>query len=129
MCEALPILLSHGLIDPSAYPDLEYYYCGAPLATSEAHRIATKYMVAFLKTILEGESGYQPVLTPGHVSEDESVVEFFVTEKRNPRATEEDWPGTYMYFAHQPGSEQARADRNPTTSLPVDYVGLGGEEP
>jgi hypothetical protein len=130
MCEALPILVSRGLIGtifPGTPEEFEAAYCGAPLPTGEAHRIVTKYMIAFLKTNLDDESGYQPILTPGHAVRDESVVEFFVTEKRNPRAIKEDWPGTYTYFMHQPGSEEAKADKNPAQSLPVDYVGPGGE--
>jgi dienelactone hydrolase len=131
MCEALPLLDSRGLIGtffPGTYEEWEAAYCGAPLPTGEAHRIVTKYMIAFLKKNLAGESGYQPILTPGQASIDESMVEFFVTEKRNPYATDEDWPGTYMYFMHQPGSEQAKADKNPTQTLPVSYIGFGGEE-
>ncbi len=130
MCEALPILVSRGLIGtifPGTPAEFEDAYCGAPLPTGEAHRIVTKYMIAFLKTNLDDESGYQSILTPGHAKKDESMVEFFVTEKRNPHATDEDWPGTYMYFMHQPGSEQAKAEKNPTQPLSVNYVGLGGE--
>jgi predicted dienelactone hydrolase len=130
MCEALPILVSRelfGTIFPGTPEEFENAYCGASLPTGEAHRIITKYMIAFLKTNLDDESGYQSILTPGHAKKDESMVEFFVTEKRNPHATDEDWPGTYMYFIHQPGSEQAKAEKNPTQPLSVNYVGLGGE--
>lgn len=128
MCESLPIQYSRGLIDPDTYPALEEAFCGAPLPTNEVHRIVTKYMVAFLKTNLDGEPGYQPILTPGHALKDESMVEFFVTEKRNPHVIDEDWPETYVYFTHQPGSEQAKAEKNPKQALPVFYGGLGGEK-
>jgi hypothetical protein len=29
-----------------------------------------------------------------------------------------------MYFMHQPGSEQAKAMKDPAQALPVPYVGL-----
>lgn len=131
MCEALPILDSRGLIGtifPGTYEQFEGAYCNAPLPNSAAHRIVTKYMIAFLKANLHIDSGYQSILTPGHALKDESMVEFFVTEKRNSHAIKEDWPETYIYFMHQPGSDQEKADKNPTQSLPVGYVGFGGEE-
>ena len=130
MCEALPLLDSRGLIGtffPGTYEEWEATYCDAPLPTSEAHRIVSKYMIAFLKTNLDDESGYQRILTPGHAINQESTVEFFVTEKRNPNAIEDDWPDTYTYFMHQPGSEQAIAEKNPTQPLSVEYVGNGVE--
>ena len=78
--------------------------------------IANKYAVAFLKTVLARESGYQAMLTPGWALRRESLVEFFVTEKRNPNAVKEE-PGFgayYLYFPHQPGSEQARGLKDPS---------------
>jgi hypothetical protein len=56
------------------------------------------------------------MLTPGWALERESLVEFFVTEKRNPNAVTADYGGGeyYLYFPHQPGSEQARGDKNPS---------------
>jgi hypothetical protein len=77
--------------------------------------IANKYAVAFLKTVLAREPGYQDMLTPGWALNRESLVEFFVTEKRNPNAVKEE-PGFgayYLYFPHQPGSEQARGKKDP----------------
>jgi predicted dienelactone hydrolase len=124
MCEAMPIALNHGLIDPAIYPLLVNVYCGSPLSTTEAHRLVTKYMVAFLKTNLSVKSGCQPYLTPGYALNSESMIEFFVTEKRNPNAVDEDWPGEYMYFMHQPGSAQAKALKDPEQALPVPYVGF-----
>jgi predicted dienelactone hydrolase len=77
--------------------------------------IANKYAVAFLKTVLAKEQGYQDMLTPGWALKPGSLVEFFVTEKRNPNAVKEE-PGSgayYLYFPHQPGSEQARGMKDP----------------
>ena len=123
-CEFWPIAFTHGFIDEATYEIMSNACSNAPILSNEAHRIVTKYMVAFLKTNLSHESGYQPVLTPGHALNSESMVEFFVTEKRNPNAVDEDWPGDYMYFMHQPGSEQAKAMKDPAQALPVPYVGL-----
>jgi predicted dienelactone hydrolase len=76
--------------------------------------IANKYAVAFLKTVLAREQGYQGMLTPGWALKREPLVEFFVTEKRNPNAVTEPESGAYyLYFPHQPGREQARARKDP----------------
>jgi predicted dienelactone hydrolase len=123
-CECVPIGFNHGIFDEETYKALSDYCGSIPISTTEAHRLVTKYMVAFLKTNLSDESGYQSVLTPGHALNSETKVEFFVTEKRNPNAVDEDWPGDYMYFMHQPGSEQAKAMKDPAQALAVPYVGL-----
>jgi predicted dienelactone hydrolase len=122
-CESLPIFLNRGIITPDIYQIFYNAWCGAPLPTTEAHRLVTKYMIAFLKTNLAGKSGYQPILTPGYALKNESMIEFFVTEKRNPHAIDADWPGDFVYFMHQSGSEQSKAAKDPKPSLPVDYVG------
>jgi dienelactone hydrolase len=88
---------------------------GNPPQYPEAKRIITKYMIAFLKTNLSGESGYQRILTPGHAIKQESVVEFFVTEKRSLNGEyDEEFPDVFnydsdIYFVYQPGSEKAKA--------------------
>lgn len=85
------------------------------IPSNVAMPITNKYAVAFLKTVLAGEQGYQDMLTPGWALTRESLVEFFVTEKRNPNAVKEE-PGFgayYLYFPHQPGSEQARGMKDP----------------
>jgi dienelactone hydrolase len=122
LCEALPILLAHGMVNPANYEAMRQAYCGAPLPTPEAHRIVTQYLVAFLKANLARESGYQHVLTPGYALTSEPMVEFFVTEKRNARAIEDDWPDDFVYFAHQPGKATATAQKNPAGLLPVPHT-------
>jgi dienelactone hydrolase len=79
--------------------------------------IVNKYAVAFLKTVLAREPGYQDMLTPGWALKRESLVEFFVTEKRNPNAVTAAYGDGqyYLYFPHQPGSEQARGEKDPST--------------
>jgi predicted dienelactone hydrolase len=123
-CESLPILLSHGLIPASSYNAMRLAACGAPLPTPEAHRIVTQYLVAFLKTNLAQEPGYQHVLTPGFALTREPMAEFFVTEKRNGQELEEDWPDEFLYFAHQPGTAKIKGPKNPAVALPVPHFGL-----
>ncbi len=124
LCESTPILYAHRMISKTTYENRLRILCGVPLPTNEAHRLTTKYMIAFLKTNLAGETGYQPVLTPGHALRFESMVEFFVTEKRNPSSIQVDWPGYYVYFMHQPGSEQAKAEKDSRSVLGVAYFGF-----
>jgi predicted dienelactone hydrolase len=122
MCEALPVLQSHlPDIDFSAQQDL---FCSAPLPAQEAKRLITKYMVAFLKTNLADEPGYQSILTPGYALKNESMIEFFETEKRNPQAIDKDWPNDFIYFTHQPGSEKAKALRDPVDIPPMPQAGF-----
>jgi predicted dienelactone hydrolase len=86
--------------------------------------VVNKYAVAFLKTVLAREPGYQDMLTPGWALKREPLVEFFVTEKRNPNAVTEPGSGAYyLYFPHQPGSEQARGKKDPS-ARPVLQRGL-----
>ena len=88
-----------------------------------AHQLTHKYMVAFLKTYLAGESGYQSMLTPGWALAREQHIEFFVTEKRSPNSIDEDWPGLFTYFPHQSGSVQARGEKDPTVKRPLPGFG------
>jgi hypothetical protein len=86
------------------------------LPSAESNRLAAKYAVAFLKTVLARESGYQNILTPGYALTREQYIEFFVTEKRSPASIEEDrpsWPDLSIYFMHQPGSWAAKAAKKP----------------
>jgi hypothetical protein len=123
-CETLPILLAHGLVNQASYGAMRQAACGAPLPTPDAHRIVTLYLVAFLKANLALEPGYQHVLTPGFALTREPMAEFFVTEKRNARAIQDDWPDEFVYFAHQPGKSTARAPKDPAAALPVPHSGV-----
>jgi hypothetical protein len=108
--------------------DLINFFCVGDQWTSTpstvAMPIANKYAVAFLKTVLAREPGYQDMLTPGWALKRESLVEFFVTEKRNPKAvTDPGFGAYYLYFPHQPGSEQALGEKNPSPK-PVLQLGV-----
>lgn len=122
MCESAPILLAHGIITADRYIRLVADWCGAELSTTDTHQIVSQYMVAFLKTVLAGEPGHQSVLTPGYALNNEPWAEFFVTERRSPEAIEGE-PDFFFYHPHQPGSEQAQAERNPAAWVPVPYFG------
>ena len=114
---AVVLLYRKAAITEAEYEWLIENYCSSELSSSESNRLMAKYAVAFLKTVLAGESGYRNILTPGYALTREQYVEFFVTEKRSPSSIEEDWPFAWpsfkIYFQHQPGSAQAKAARKP----------------
>jgi len=111
-------------VDPGFGDWILSTFCGPEyIASPLAHQLTNKYMLAFLKTHLAGERGYQDMLTPGWAVSKEQVIEFFVTEKRNPNSVDEDWPGLFVYFPHQSGSVQARGPKDGKT-MPVARVGV-----
>lgn len=103
-CEAFPVWWDHGITvfwDPNR--EAYNFICSPPvLPSSEAHRLVNEYVVAFL-------TGQQWVLTPGYALTSEPDIEFFVTEKRSPNAIDQDWPGDFTYFMHQPGKATSNA--------------------
>jgi dienelactone hydrolase len=134
-CESIAVCLKNELIYEfyDGWVDenwLNYWYyaqCGYPnlIPNQESWRITTQYMIAFLKTYLNGEQGYKNMLTPGWAITREKYVEFFVTEKRNGRSPETEFPDYFWYFIHQPGSEQAKALKNRGKALSVPHPLLG----
>jgi len=125
-CCAVKLLKDKGLLEGyDWWYDMYYEWaCTPPLPQEEAFRLIRKYVIAFLQTNLANMNGYQDILTPGYSIKHEPLIEFFVTEKRNPNATDEDWPGYFMYFMHQPGNEQAKALKDPLQILPVAHPRL-----
>jgi predicted dienelactone hydrolase len=118
LCESWQVVGDLGILPPSVVAELLGMYCGPDVIEPlEAHRLVTQYMLA----LLHHEQRY---LTPGYAITSEPDIEFFVTEKRNPHAIEDDWPDYFWYFMHQPGSGTARAEKDPRDRLPVPYVGL-----
>jgi hypothetical protein len=124
LLRGMSVALHRGIIDQATYDWWCAMYGSAPLANSESNRLAAKYAIAFLQTVLAGKPGYQDILTPGHALTREQHIEFFVTEKRNPNSIEGEWPAYFTYFKHQPGSEQAKAEREPKATMPIPHVGL-----
>jgi hypothetical protein len=113
-----------GVVAPPIWPPEVVAFFADLLCTgvtppAEVHRLVNKYLVAFLKTNLAREPGYQHVLTPGYALTREPLIEFFVTEKRSPSAIREDWPSDFLYFPHQPGSAQMRAAKDPVAGKAV----------
>jgi predicted dienelactone hydrolase len=98
--------------------------CAPPLPSHDGNLLVSKYAIAFLKTHLVGSPSYQSLLTPGAALKSAPKVEFFVTEKRNPNSIDEDWPGYFVYFPHQPGSQQAKAAKDSNKAMPITRVGL-----
>jgi dienelactone hydrolase len=128
LCEAIHLAFDKGLIDEDTLHMWEGFVCAAPLPNAEANRLTTKFMIAFLKTNLSREQGYKNILTPGYVLKNEPNLEFFVTEKRNPNAIDDKWPGYYVYFRHQPGSDQAKAEKDPKAVMGIPHFGLKRNE-
>jgi len=124
LCEASQVFGDMGLLDPGLVDILVGLFCSAEIPTSLATELESMYMIAFLKTNLVHEAGYQSYLTPGYALK-EPYVEFFRTEKRNPRAIHDDWPGEFTYFPHQPGKAIGHAEMDPATiEVPVRHAGL-----
>jgi len=122
-CEAAHVLEDIGWDENG---DIWYFsqFCTPDIIPSGlAHQLTHKYMVAFLKTHLAGEPGYQSMLTPGWALTHEQYIEFFVTEKRNPNSIDEDWPGLFTYFPHQSGSVQARGVKDPVLKRAIPGLG------
>ncbi len=115
--EGLTLAWQKGYLPDADYQWFSDNFFQTEISSNEANRLTARYAVAFLKTILAGESGYQSYLTPGYAHTREQYIEFFVTEKRSPSSIQEDWPFVWpslsIYFAHQPGSWQAKAAKKP----------------
>lgn len=124
LCEANHVL---GDLVPDEWPEglvafFDELICTGFTPNPVVHGLVSKYTAAFLKTNLSGETGYQNILTPGWALTREKYIEFFETEKRSPGSIAQDWPGNFTYFMHQPGSEQARALKDPRPNRPVQRV-------
>ncbi len=118
-CVASRVLYSFGLISETQLNStLSTPQCTTKTPQLTTLRLAAKYAAAFLKTHLSAEIGYQHILTPGWALTRETAVEFFVTEKLDDGSVEDEWPGWFWYFQHQPGSARARAQHDPAT-VPV----------
>lgn len=81
--------------------------CTASAQQGEVARLAAQYTVAFLKTYLVGEDGYQHLLTPGWAVSHESIIRFFVTEPTS------DDPSTFLYFPYQLGGGVLESYKDP----------------
>ena len=118
-CNGLNVMALKGLAPVwGSVEEVSASFCEGVLPPAEGRTIITRYMLAFLKTQLLGETGYQRMLTPGWALKHEPGVEFFETEKRSPESIDEQWPSFFTYFPHQPGSEQFLAEKNAKLAAP-----------
>lgn len=125
LCEGFQVMGDLGLLDSGSLSFLLGLYCDGFTPSAEVHRLVNQYTIAFLKTNLAREPGYHDILTPGWALTKEQVIEFFVTERKSPRSIDADWPDLFVYFPHQPGSAQARAEKNPKATRPVPRLSHG----
>jgi len=100
-CDAMGLMASRGIA--TTMDGWIGFFCPCVIPAAVSRDIITRYMIAFLKTELLGETGYQKMLTPGWALTQETLVEFFVTEKRNANSIDVEWPDDSVYFQHQPG--------------------------
>ena len=128
MCPAVLVLGALGIFTPE---DVQWWLdmiCTGITPWEESNPLVTKYMVAFLKQQFGGDPSVRAMLTPGYALTSEPLIEFFVTEKRNPNNIYEEfpgWPEEFIYFPHQPGSEQARGEKDPTGLMIARLPGGG----
>ncbi len=112
ICAVNRVLNDQGIIDDATLASILQAACPSEsVSEEEISTLTSQYMIAFLKTILVRESGYQELLTPGYALENEPFIEFFVTEQGNTTSPDEE--GYYSYFKHQPGTERAKAPKDP----------------
>ena len=123
MYEAYHLLDYLGALPEGALENIQAAFSGA-IPPSVAHQLVNKYMIAFLKTHLAGETGDQHMLTPGWAITREPDIEFFVTEKKNPNAIDKDRPDMFTYFINQSGSETAKAYKDPEAVHRIPHVGF-----
>jgi dienelactone hydrolase len=87
-------------------------WCTTATAQDEVARLAAQYTIAFLKTQLTGEPGYQRMLTPGWALANEPAIRFFLTEPTS------DDPATFLYFPYQRGGGVREDFKEPPFSGP-----------
>ena len=90
---------------------LKMYSPKESVPPDETGNVITRYMIAFLRTVLVGDDAYRETLTSTYALANEPLVEFFETEKGNLNTVEED--GYFSYFMHQ-GGERATARKDPS---------------
>jgi predicted dienelactone hydrolase len=102
--------------DEGTDAQLKLYCPKEPTPPDEIGNLTTRYMIAFLKTVLERKTAYKEMLTTDYALENEPLIEFFVTEQGSPDETVE--KGYFSYFKHQPGTERATALKDPFLKAP-----------
>jgi hypothetical protein len=112
VCAVNQVLHDQGAIDDATLEAILQAACPTePVSEEEIGSLTSQYMIAFLKTVLVEETGYQEMLTPGYALANEPFIEFFETELGSPNTQPAD--GYFSYFKHQPGTERASALKDP----------------
>jgi hypothetical protein len=112
LCTYVQVLHDYGIVDEQMREATLQANCPQePIPPAEIQNLITQYMIAFLKTVLVGETAYKEMLTPGYAQANEPFIEFFVAEKGSPDLPGEQ--GYFSYFMHQPGTERAKALKDP----------------
>lgn len=113
VCAINQVLNDQGVIDDATLDQILKIACPSePVSEGEIGTLTSKYMVAFIKTALVGETGYEEMLTPGYALANEPFIEFFETEKGSPNPRDED--AYFGYSMHQPGTLRAKALKDPS---------------
>jgi len=113
VCAINQVLHDQGIIDDATLDQILKVACPSdPVSEDEIGTLTSQYMIAFLKTVLVRETGYEEILTPGNALANEPFIEFFETEKGSPNPRDED--AYFSYFMHQPGTLQAKALKDPS---------------
>jgi len=113
LCAVNQVLNDQGIIDDATLDAILEQICQPePVSPEEFGNLTSQYMIAFLKTVLVGENGYQEMLTPDYALENEPFIEFFETEKGSLNQRDED--AYFSYFMHQPGTLRAKALKDPS---------------
>jgi hypothetical protein len=70
-----------------------------------SNEIVWRYAVAFLKTELAGEQGYQRMLTPGWAVSNEPLAMFYVNERKNGQEPAEPFGDPDFVHTNQPNPD------------------------
>jgi predicted dienelactone hydrolase len=116
-CALVQVQNGQGLIDDATLDAYLQQACQPePVSPEEFSNLTTQYMIAFLKTVLVGEKGYEEMLTPGYALANEPFIELFETEEGSPDETVEE--GYFSYFKHQSGAERVTALKDLSLQVP-----------
>jgi len=118
-CEYIQVLHDYGImVDDAMLAGYLQQMCPPePVSQAELGNLTTQYMIAFLKTVLVGETGYKEMLTPGYALKNEPFIEFFETEQGSSNSPDEE--GYFSYFKHQPGEDQSGTERGKALKDPI----------
>ena len=117
-CEYLQVLHDKQVYDDATVNGYLQKMCSPePVSQAELGNLTIQYMIAFLKTVLVGETGYKEMLTPGYALKNEPFIEFFETEQGSPNSPDED--GYFSYIKHQPGKDLPGTERGKALKDPV----------